>query len=504
MTAGSGQTAILAIDAGTTGVTAMVISSAGSVLASGYAEFAQHFPAPGQVEHRPEEIWQAVLAACSAALSAAPVQPCAVGITNQRETVVVWDRATLTAPRTAIVWQDRRTAALCERLRTDCAEPELRRRTGLRLDPYFSGSKLRWLAENDPDLWGQVRSGLVAVGTVDSYLIARLTAGAVHATEPTNACRTLLYDLAAGHWAPDLCELFGVPPSALPEIRPSSGSFGTTAAEAFLGLTMPITGVAGDQQAALFGQACFEPGDAKCTYGTGSFLLANTGSQPVLSDAGLLTTVAWDLGAGPVYALEGSIFVTGAAVQWLRDGLGIVGAAAQIEGLAASVPDSGGLAFVPALTGLGAPYWDPDARGAMFGITRGTTRAHVARATLEAIAFSVRDVLDVMASETGMPLAELSVDGGASVNNLLCQLQADALGTPLRRPRIRETTAVGAAFLAGLGAGVWSSTAELADTWVLDRRFLPDDSAERSRLDAEYHSWRRAVQRSLGWDRPPA
>ena len=484
------MSAVLAIDAGTTGVTALVVDRGANVVARGYREFAQHFPEPGWVEHDPDDIWHAVLAACRQALAASPVEPVAVGVTDQRETAVLWDRETLTAPRTAIVWQDRRTAAICDRLRPH--EDRVRELTGLRLDPYFTGTKLTWLAEHDLAAWAGVTRGETAVGTVDSYVLARLTAGAAHATEPSNASRTLLYDLAAGAWSPELCDLLGVPVGALPEIRPSSGEFGRTDPAAFLGLDLPVTGIAGDQQAALFGQACFEPGESKCTYGTGSFVLVNTGRTIVRSDAGLLTTVAWDLGDGLVYALEGAVFVTGAAVQWLRDGLGVVATAAESEALAQSVPDTGDVYFVPALTGLGAPDWDPGARGAIVGITRGTTAAHQARATLEAIAFQVRDVVDTL----DVPLTELSADGGASANALLMQLQADQLGVPVRRPQVLETTALGAAFLAGLGAGVWESTAELRDTWRLDARFHPTEGA---REDGRHARWRAAVDRARGW-----
>jgi glycerol kinase len=487
---------VLAIDAGTTGVTALVVTEDGRVAARGYQEFAQHFPRPGWVEHEPEEIWAATLSACRDALERAEAEPKAVGITNQRETAVLWDRSTLSAPRRAVVWQDRRTTSVCDRLREAGHEPRVSELTGLRLDPYFTGTKLTWLAENDSRGWPGVLDGSVAVGTVDSYLVARLTGGRVHATDPSNASRTLLYDLTAGGWSDELCELFDVPRSALPEVRPSSGDFGRTDPAAFLGLDLPIGGIAGDQQAALFGQACFAEGESKCTYGTGSFVLVNTGQEVTRSHAGLLTTVAWDLGEGPVFALEGAIFVTGAAVQWLRDGLQVVQTAADTEAIARTVPDSGGVVFVPALTGLGAPHWDPDARGAVLGITRGTTRAHLVRATLEAIAFEVRDVVDVMVSEAGVSVPELSVDGGAAANDLLCELQAATLQTPVRRPQVLETTALGAAFLAGLATGVWSSTDELRHTWRLDRRFEPG-----ARDDAGYRRWQDAVQRSRGWAR---
>jgi glycerol kinase len=489
---------ILAIDAGTTGVTALVVDEAGAVVARGYQDFPQHFPVPGWVEHAPEEIWQATLAACRIATASATVAGTSpvtcVGITNQRETAVLWDRRTLKAPRPAVVWQDRRTAAICDRLRDAGQEPLVARLTGLRLDPYFTGTKLTWLAENDP-AWAGVRGGSVAIGTVDSYLIARLTGGQMHVTDASNASRTLLYDINVGAWSAQLCELFDVPAAALPQVLPSWGEFGRTDPDAFGGLAVPVTGVAGDQQAALFGQACFAPGQSKCTYGTGSFVLVNTGGRIVRSDAGLLSTVAWQAPDGTLtYALEGAVFVTGAAVQWLRDGLGLIEHAAQTEELAASVPDSGGVVFVPALTGLGAPHWDPAARGTILGLTRGTTRAHLVRATLEAIAFEVRDVVEVMIAEAGLERQPLTVDGGASANGLLCQIQADQLGVPVRRPRVLETTGLGAAFLAGLGAGVWSDPQELADTWRLDRLFEPhavDESA--------YRRWQVAVDRSRGW-----
>jgi glycerol kinase len=487
---------VLAIDAGTTGVTALVVGEDGHVLARGYREFAQLFPRPGWVEHEPDDIWTATVAACREALAGTDQQPSCVGITDQRETAVVWDPRTLHSPRPAIVWQDRRTTAVCDRMRADGVEPRLRELTGLRLDPYFTATKFAWLAEHEPRLWDGVRGGSLVLGTVDSYLIARLTGGAAHVTDPSNASRTLLFDLEAGTWSDELCALFGVPRAALPEVVPSSGVVGTTDPGEFLGLELPVAGIAGDQQAALFGQACYDPGTSKCTYGTGSFVLTNTGSTPVRSDAGLLTTVAWDIGQGPVYALEGSIFVTGAAVQWLRDGLGLIDSAAEIEGLARTVPDSGDVVFVPALTGLGAPHWDPHARGAILGITRGTTRAHLARATLEAIAFEVRDVVDIMVSEAGLSVPELSADGGASANDLLLQLQADQLGVPVRRPRITETTGLGAAFLAGLGTGVWSSTDELAATWALDRRFEPEPGG---RDDGRHERWRQALTRAGGW-----
>jgi glycerol kinase len=491
---------VLAIDAGTTGVTALIVTEKGTLAGRGYQEFRQYFPQPGWVEHLPEGIWQATLTACAQALEAAGSPPVAcVGLTNQRETAVIWDRTTLAAPRRAIVWQDRRTAGICDRLRQSGAEPRVAALTGLRIDPYFTATKLTWLAENEPVTWAGVEDGTLAVGTVDSYLIARLTDGRRHVADASNASRTLLFDISSGQWSAELCSLFGVPPHALPEVVPSTGLVGHTDPAAFLGLGVPIAGIAGDQQAALFGQACFAPGAVKCTYGTGSFVLVNTGSQVVRSDAGLLSTVAWLSSSGELtYALEGSVFVTGAAIQWLRDGLGLLDNAGQSEALARSVPDAGGVVFVPALTGLGAPDWDPLARGAMFGLTRGTTRAHLIRAALEAIAFEVRDVIDVMAAEAGARAADagpaLRVDGGASANDLLMQLQADQIQRPVERPVVAETTALGAAFLAGLATGVWSSPAELEATWKLDRRFEPGP-----RDEAAHAAWRSAITQTKGW-----
>jgi glycerol kinase len=518
---------VLAIDAGTTGVTALIVSADGTVAGRGYQEFRQFFPQPGWVEHLPEGIWQATLGACQEALATAglmagrgpaapgepaPAAPAAssggvspvscIGITNQRETAVIWDRTTLAAPRRAIVWQDRRTAALCEQLRADGHEPRVAELTGLRIDPYFTATKLTWLSMEEPSTWAGVVDGSLAVGTVDSYLIARLTGGRRHVTDASNASRTLLFDIEAGQWSAELCELFAVPPHALPEVVPSCGVIGQTDPAAFLGMSVPIAGVAGDQQAALFGQACFTPGSSKCTYGTGSFLLANTGSSLVRSQSGLLTTVAWlDADGALTYAIEGAVFVTGAAIQWLRDGLGLLDNAAQSEALARSVPDADGVIFVPALTGLGAPDWDPTARGAIFGLTRGTTRAHLVRAALDAITYEVRDVFEVMTAEAGAQIRggmagarSLRVDGGASANNLLMQLQADQLQVAVERPVIAETTALGAAFLAGLATGIWSSQRELAATWLLDGRFSPGP-----RDDSGHASWRKGVERAKNW-----
>jgi glycerol kinase len=488
--------AILAIDAGTTGVTALMVNDQARVISRGYAEFPQHYPQPGWVEHDPHDIWQATLTAVNDALDGTDEAPTAVGITNQRETVVLWDRETLGSPRNAIVWQDRRTAALADELRAAGYEDGIRLRTGLRLDPYFSGTKLAWLARNEPHTWAQVKSGRVAIGTVDSYVIARMTRGVLHVTDASNASRTLLLDIRTGQWDSGLAALFDVPMDALAEVVPSYGVVGRTEPSVFLGLDLPIAGIAGDQQAALFGQTAFDPGESKNTYGTGSFVLLNTGNRIVHSDTGLLTTIAWQHPNGDlVYALEGSVFVTGAAVQWLRDGLGIIKSASEVEALARTVESTDGLFFVPALTGLGAPDWDPYARGLIIGVTRGTTAAHIARATLEAIAYEVRDVVELMAAETALPIKALQVDGGAATNDLLLQMQADQLQAPVIRSAQLETTGLGAAFLAGLGTGVWSSTDELRALRPASGEFLPG-----TRNDSDYRRWRAAVERSKGWD----
>ena len=487
--------AILSLDCGTTGVTALLVGADARVLARGYREFPQHFPHDGWVEHDPGEIWAATLEATREALAASPEAPTAVGITNQRETVCFWDRETLGASRRAIVWQDRRTAAMCEDLRAAGHEARVTELTGLRLDPYFSGTKIAWVRDHDPTTWAQVTSGRVAIGTVDSYLIARMTRGLHHVTDPTNASRTLLFDIRTGEWSAELCDLLGVPLDALPEIVPSYGEIARTDPATFLGLDIPIAGIAGDQQAALVGQAGFAPGSAKCTYGTGSFLLVNTGDRAVATSSGLLTTVALGRPDGSLtYALEGAVFVTGSAVQWLRDGLEIIESASQTQALAESVPDSGGVVFVPALTGLGAPDWDPYARGMIIGITRGTTRAHIVRATLDAIAFQVRDVVDLMAHEGGVNLSSLAVDGGAAANDLLCQIQADQVHIPVDRSAELQTTGLGAAFLAGLGTGLWSAESDLVSTRRSDQVFTPQADGE-----AAHRRWRRAVERAKGW-----
>jgi glycerol kinase len=486
---------ILAIDAGTTGVTALLVDALGEIQATGYSEFPQHFPADGWVEHDLNEIWTATLAAAGGALRQVDSPVTAIGITNQRETVCFWDRETLGAARPAIVWQDRRTAAHCEELRAAGHEQRVRELTGLRLDPYFSATKVAWVRENDPVTWSHVCSGRVAIGTVDSYLVARMTRGVDHLTDSTNASRTLLYDLRAGGWSEELCSLFGIPMSALPEIVPSYGPIARTDPASFLGLDVPIAGLAGDQQAALVGQAGVERGAAKCTFGTGSFLLVHTGDQPVVATDGLLTTVALGHPDGRRdFALEGAVFVTGSAVQWLRDGLGIIATAAEVEALAASVPDTGGVVFVPALTGLGAPDWDPTARGLIIGLTRATTAAHLARATLEAIAFQVADIVTLMGRQAGVTLDRLAIDGGAAANDLLCQLQASALGMSVDRCAHLQTTGLGAAYLAGIGTGVWPSTGALRDTRRSSGVFEP--SAD---LTLDHGRWRLAVERSMSW-----
>lgn len=491
---------VVAIDAGTTGVRAGAIDEAGRPVGHRYREFTQHFPRPGWVEHDAMEIWETVVAVCSELFAGLAEPVAAIGITNQRETVVAWDRRTGEPLHRAIVWQDRRTAGRCAELEDGGHLPFIRRATGLVLDPYFSATKLAWLFSE-----GGVEAGPdVAVGTVDTWLLWNLTGGAVHATEPSNASRTLLYDIGTMRWSPELAELFGVPLRVLPEVRLTSGRFGKTVTSGGIPAGVPISGVAGDQQSALFGQACFTPGDAKNTYGTGSFVLMNVGGDLPDPVEGLLTTVAWDLPAAVVgdappraYALEGAIFVTGAAIQWLRDGLGIIADAAETGPLAESVPDSGGLVVVPAFTGLGSPWWDPHARGTINGITRGTARAHLARAVVEAMAYATRDVVDAMAGAARRPVRALRADGGASVMDLLLQIQADQLGVPVARPTSKETTAFGAAYLAGLGEGVWSSLDDVAERWALDREVTP--TADRSGADAAYAQWRRAVERSRSW-----
>jgi glycerol kinase len=487
--------AILAIDAGTTGVTVQVVSTQGKVLARGYREFLQYFPEPGLVEHEPEEIWQATLAAASEAISQTTESLVAIGITNQRETVVLWDSKNLKSPRKAIVWQDRRTADLVAKLKVQGLEDRIHYISGLKLDPYFSSSKLLWLSQNEQTIWGDVVSGKVKIGTVDSYLVARMTSGKSHITDASNASRTQLMDIRTGAWSKELLEIFHVPASALPSIVPSYAMLATTDPASFLNLELPIAGIAGDQQAALFGQTAFEVGESKCTYGTGAFMLTNTGSKVVQSKNNLLTTIAWQEPDGTItYALEGSVFVAGAAVQWLRDGIGVIESANEIEELALQVPDSGGVVFVPALTGLGAPHWNPDAKGTILGITRGTTKHHLARATLDAIAFQVRDLVTAISADTNVGPKGLRVDGGAARNNLLMQLQANCLGVPVIRGKDLESTALGAAFLAGLGVGVWGSKEELRNVFELERTFNPEPFDEQI-----FASWSTAVKLSSNW-----
>ena len=486
--------AVLALDQGTTGSAALVISARGEVLAKAYSEFTQHFPQPGWVEHDPEEIWSVTLRVAREAVTAANTEVAAVGITNQRETVVVWDPETLRPLCRAIVWQDRRTTELCRDLRDAGHEEMIRRRTGLLLDPYFSGTKLRWLFERDPELAARGRSGALAVGTIDAWLVARLTGGAVHATDPTNASRTLLYDLDEADWNDELLALMGVPRRILPEIRPSSGDFGVTDGDVF-GAEVPIGGVAGDQQAALYGQGCWEAGTGKCTYGTGAFLLFNTGAERVASTRGLLTTAACDASGGPAFALEGSIFVAGAAIQWLRDGLGILDSAAESDAMARSLAGNDGVYLVPAFVGLGAPHWRPEARGTITGLTRGTTRAHLVRAALEAMAYGTADILDAMERDAGFGCTGLRVDGGAARNNWLLEFMAGILGIPVSRPGMVETTALGAAGLAGLHAGVWREPDEFAAAFAAGKTFRPALEAEER--DALVEGWRRAVGGAL-------
>ena len=487
---------VIAIDAGTTGVRSFAIDERGTPLGFTYREFAQHFPQPGWVEHDAEEIWDAVVATLGELVETLDQPIAAIGITDQRETVVMWDKATGRPRHRAIVWQDRRTATRCEELEAEGALDLVRSTTGLVLDPYFSGTKVEWLLRN-----GVEADDNLLFGTIDSWLVWKLTGG-VHATDGSNASRTMLYDIRTNEWSAEMCDLLGVPIRILPEIHPSSGRFGVTTADIPTGAGIPISGIAGDQQAALFGQACFEPGQAKNTYGTGSFVLMNVGTTCPEPVEGLLSTVAWTLDgpSGPetTYAYEGAIFATGAAIQWLRDGLGIITDAAETGPLAESVDDTGGVVFVPALAGLGSPYWDPRARGTIVGLTRGTGRAELARATVEAIAYQSRDVVDAMAAAAGKGVTDLRVDGGASAMNLLLQIQADQLGVPVIRAAVPETTALGAAYLAGIAEGVWGGTTDVAANWTADRTFSP--AADRARADADYARWKRAVERSLDWD----
>jgi glycerol kinase len=494
---------VLAIDQGTTSSRALVVDGQGRVRGVGQEPFEQHFPQPGWVEHDPNEIWATTLAAIAQALKSANVDArelAAVGLTNQRETVVAWDRVTGEPVARAIVWQDRRTAPLCQELSRGTDLAAVTRATGLPIDPYFSATKLTWLLREDPELRAQAEAGQIAAGTVDSWLVFKLTGGRRHATDFTNASRTLLFNIRKGRWDDGLCDLFEVPRAMLPQAQPSRSFFGTTDAEV-LGAQVPIWGIAGDQQSALFGQACVSPAQAKNTYGTGCFLLANAGKAVPASENRLLASIGANAGAdGPEYVLEGSVFIAGALVQWLRDGLGIIKESAEIEALAGSVPDAGGVTIVPAFTGLGAPHWDPYARGTILGLTRGIERGHIARAALEAIALSSADLLAAMNADLPQPVTELRVDGGAAANDLLMQMQADFTGIRVVRPAELETTALGAAYLAGLGAGVWSSTGEVESLWRAERTFEPR-MREDERAARRAH-WRRAVERSLGWAAP--
>jgi len=490
---------VLALDQGTTSSRAIVFDRGGRAVATAQQEYPQIFPQPGHVEHDPEDIWRTQLQTARDALAQAGVTAgdiAAIGVTNQRETTVLWDRATGRPVANAIVWQSRVTAGLCDRLKAAGHEPTIRARTGLVLDAYFSASKIKHLLDTTDGLRARAARGEVLFGTIDSFLIWRLTGGRVHVTDESNASRTLLYNIHQRRWDDDLLALFDVPRQMLPEVRASSEVYGETEPGLFGG-AIAIAGAAGDQQAALFGQACFEPGEAKNTYGTGCFMLLNTGDRLVASQKGLLTTVAWRLGDTTTYALEGSVFVAGAAVQWLRDGLRAITTSADVERLMRAVPDSGGVYLVPAFVGLGAPYWDPHARGTIVGLTRDSRIEHIARAAVDAMAYQTRDVLEVMQQEAGLTLPHLKVDGGASANAMLLQFQADQLGVPVRRPVVAETTALGAAYLAGLAVGYWDGLDDVRRNWALDREFSPAMAAEvRAR---GYQGWTRAVQRSLGW-----
>ena len=490
---------MLAFDQGTTSSRAIALGDDGRILGMAQQEFRQIFPQPGWVEHDPLEIWSsqrdvAVQALERSRLSGSDVA--AIGIANQRETTLLWERSTGRPVANAIVWQDRRTASRCDALRQEGLEPLFRGKTGLLLDPYFSGTKLEWLLDTVPGARSRAERGELAFGTVDSWLAWQLSGGRAHVTDATNASRTLLFDIHALDWDEELLAILRIPRAVLPRVVDSIGPIAQTACEGFPA-GIPIAGMAGDQQAALFGQACLAPGMAKNTYGTGCFVLMNTGARPAASGSGLVSTVAWRAGGRASYALEGSVFIAGAAIQWLRDGLGMIARASDIGELAGSVPDTGGVHFVPALSGLGAPQWDPHARGTIVGITRGTTRAHLARATLEAIAAQSAQLIGTMASDCGLEVTELRVDGGASACDLLMQMQADLLGVPVVRPRVRETTAVGAAWLAGLGVGLWKDQAEVASLWALERVFEPRMS--RDEAAARMSDWKRAVERSRGW-----
>jgi len=491
---------VLSIDQGTTGTTAILWDENGASVGQANLEHKQYYPRAGWVEHDAEEIWHHVLEATGRVLkeaSAGPGDISAIGIANQRETIVFWDRQSGKPVEKAIVWQCRRTSDMCRRLKEDGWEETVRQKTGLLLDPYFSGTKLHWALENWPKVAEAAEAGNLACGTIDSYLLYRLTGGKIFATDYTNASRTLLFNIHSLKWDRELLELFQVPEGILPEVLPSSYMYGNTDPGAFLNCSIPVGGMAGDQQAALFGQACYRPGMCKNTYGTGSFMLMNIGEKPVLSEQGLLTTIAWGINNRVEYALEGSIFITGAAVQWLRDGLQLIKSSSELEGLASKVEDNGGIYFVPAFVGLGAPYWDPYARGLLIGITGGTTGGHLARAVMEAMAYQTRDVLEIMYQEAGLPLQELRVDGGASVMDLLLQFQADLTNTTVRRAATFDTTALGAAYLAGLASGFWTSQDQVAENWRQSAVFEP--SMDKEAREALYKKWQKAVRCSLGW-----
>jgi glycerol kinase len=495
---------IMALDQGTTSSRAILFDHAGRIVGVAQEEFPQIYPQPGWVEHDPEAIWRTQLSTARQALQQAGIkatQVAAIGITNQRETSVIWDRETGAPLYNAIVWQCRRTAPMCDQLRAGGWADLIREKTGLVVDAYFSGTKVAWLLDHVPGLREKAERGQALFGTIDSFLIWRLSGGRLHVTDVSNASRTMLFNIHTLDWDDDILAELHIPRIMLPQVRPSSQMYGLTDA-ALLGAQVPITGAAGDQQAALFGQTCFAPGQAKNTYGTGCFLLLNTGEQAVASRRGLLTTIAWQLGGGStsgtqIYALEGSVFIAGAAIQWLRDGLGIIAHAAETEALAREVADTGGVYFVPAFVGLGAPYWDAYARGTIVGVTRGTDRRHLARAALEAICYQSRDLLEAMTADSGIRLQALRADGGAAGNNVLMQLQADLLGVPVQRPAVTETTALGAAYLAGLAVSYWSGLGEIATQWRVDAEFSPTISADQR--DALYAGWQRAVQRARDW-----
>src|SRR4051794_2269714 len=490
---------VLSLDQGTTSSRSILFGRDGRAVASAQQEFPQILPSPGHVEHDPEAIWQSQIGTARRVLEQAKTAAsdvAAIGITNQRETTVLWEKATGKPVANAIVWQSRISAPICERLKAAGHEPLFRERTGLLLDPYFSGTKIAHLLEATPGLRARAERGEILFGTVDSFLIWRLTGGKKHVTDVSNASRTLLLNIHTLAWDDELLKLLDVPRAMLPEVRASSEVYGETD-ESLLGGKIPIAGDAGDQQAATFGQACFDPGSAKNTYGTGCFMLLNIGDKPRASKHKLLTTVGWQVGGKTTYCLEGAVFIAGAVVQWLRDGLGVIKSSVDVENLARSVPSSDGVVVVPAFVGLGAPHWDPYARGAIFGLTRGTTAAHIARAAVESMAFQSKDLLEAMRADANLPLAMLKVDGGASVNNPLMQFQADILNATVRRPTVAETTALGAAYLAGLAVGYWKDLADIAQNWVLDMEFTPRMSA--ADRDVRYAQWQEAVRRTLGW-----